>query len=188
MSPLIIYGLITVISALILFVMAIFGAETDVDADVDVDIDVDADVDLDAGGMEVGEFGGPSKLSLKLIFFFLIGFGVLGYISSYLNWTGHHVIWALAGGAVFWYIGYAVLKLLYKQQSNSQIGALSFVGKKATVTVVIPQAGVGEISAGGGDEGPGMHLAARAKDPEKEYKKGDVVTVRSVAGGTATVE
>jgi membrane protein implicated in regulation of membrane protease activity len=190
MWPLIIYGLITVASALLLVVMAVFGAESDVDADVDVDadIDIDADMDVDAGGVEVGEFGGPSKLSLKLLLFFLIGFGILGYLSAHLKWPVHHLLWALAGGAVSWYLGYALLKLLYRQQSNSQVRAAAFVGKKGTVTVPIPKGGVGEISATDGETEQNIYLNARAKDPEKEYKKGEVVTVRSVASGTATVD
>jgi membrane protein implicated in regulation of membrane protease activity len=190
MSALVVYALITVICGILLFVMAVFGADSDVDADVDVDadFDVDAGMDLDAADMDVVEFGGPSRLSLKLILFFLIGFGAIGYVSAYLKWPVHHVMWGLGGGAVAWYIGYAILKILYKQQSSSQVRAASFVGEQAKVTVPIPKAGVGEISAASEKTGQSIYLSARAGDAEKEFKKGDVVTIKSVTGGTATVE
>lgn len=190
MSALVVYALITVICGILLFVMAVFGADTDVDADVDVDTDFDvgADMDLDAGGMEMGEAGGPGILSLKLILFFFIGFGAMGYVSAYLKWPLHHVIWGLLGGAVTWYIGYAVLKLLYKQQSTSQVRAASFVGEQGRITVPIPKGGVGEISAASEKTGQSIYLSARAGNPEKEFNKGDVVTIKSITGGTATVE
>ncbi|MHC4344047.1 MAG: hypothetical protein ACYSUP_05125, partial [Planctomycetota bacterium] len=188
MSALVVYALITVICGILLFVMAVFGADSDVDADVDADFDVAADMDLDAADMDVAEVGGPGKLSLKLILFFFIGFGAMGYVSAYLKWPVHHVIWGLLGGAVAWYIGYAILKMLYKQQSTSQVRAASFVGEQARITVPIPKAGVGEISAASEKTGQSIYLSARAGDPEKEFNKGEVVTIKSVTSGTATVE
>ena len=188
MSALVVYALITVICGILLFIMAVFGADTDVDADVDVDFDVDADMDLDAGDMDVGEVGGPGKLSLKLILFFFVGFGVIGYVSAYLKWPLHHIIWGLLGGVVAWYFGYAVLKMLYKQQSTSQVRAASFVGEQARITVPIPKAGVGEVSAASKKTGQSIYLSARAGDPDREFNKGDVVTIKSITGGTATVE
>jgi len=188
MSPLVIYGLITVVGALVLFMMTIFGAHGDVGADVGGHIGFGMDGDMHAGGMEMGEVGGPSVLSLRLILFFLIGFGLLGYVSYYLQWGLHHIFWAVIGGLVCWYIGYSVLKLLYRQQSNSQVRATTFVGRTARVTAIIPKAGVGEISADDGETGQSIYLNARAADPEKQYDKGQVVTIKSVTGGTATVQ
>jgi membrane protein implicated in regulation of membrane protease activity len=188
MSALVLYALITIISGILLFVMAVFGADSDVDADVDADFDVDADMDLDAAGMDMGEFGSPGILSLKLILFFFIGLGAIGYLSAYLKWPLHHVVWGLLGGAVAWYIGYNILKLLYNQQSTSQVNAAHFVGEKARVTVPIPKAGVGEINAASEKTGQSIYLSARALDPEKQFNKGDIVTIKSVTGGTASVE
>jgi hypothetical protein len=188
MSALVVYALITLICGILLLVMAVFGADSDVDADVDADFDVDADMDFDAADMDVGEVGGPGKLSLKLILFFFIGFGAIGYVSAYLKWPLHHIIWGLLGGAVAWYIGYTILKLLYKQQSSSQVHAALFVGEQARVTVPIPKAGVGEISAASEKTGQSIYLSARALDTEKEFKRGDIVIIKSVTGGTASVE
>ena len=57
MSALVVYALITIIAGILLLVMALFGADSDVDADVDVDTDFDVGVDmgLDSPGMEMGE-------------------------------------------------------------------------------------------------------------------------------------
>lgn len=169
-----------VIPGLLLFLMGIFGADTDVDADLDIDVDVDIDA---------GDLGGPGALSLKLILFFFVGFGVSGYLSVYFEWPLHHILWGLVGGCVAWFIGYQLLKLLYKQQSTSQIKLISFVGKQGRVVVPVPKdGGTGEIEATNKETGQSTFLNARATDPQKEYKKGEFVTIKSVTGKTAVVE
>jgi len=180
---LIIYASICVCSGALLFIMAVFGSDYDTDVDVDVDIDVGG-VDIDGG-----DFGGPGVLSIKLIMFFLIGFGLFGFMAKHLGWPVYHVIVAIAGGAVVWYIGYKLLGLLYSQQSNSQIMARQFVGKGARVTVPIPKGGgTGEIEATDKDTGRSAYFSARATDPDKEHQRGETVKVKSVTGGTAVVE
>jgi len=194
MSVLLIYGLLAVIPGVLLFVMAVFGADTDVDADVefDVDMDVDADADFDMGAdvdIDASDFAAtPGRLSLRLILFFLVGFGLCGYLGAYFKWQLHHVVVALAGGFIAWFLGYQLLKLLYKQQSTSHVKAVSFVGKQARVTVPIPKGGVGEITSTDKKTGKSIHLMARAKQGGREYKQGDIVKIDSVAGGTARVE
>ena len=179
---LIFYGLMAVIPGLILLLMGILGTDTDVDADFDVDADVDLDVDA-------GDLGGPGALSLKLILLFLVGFGASGYVSSYLQWPLHHVLWSLAGGGLAWFLGYQLLKLLYEQQSTSQVKLTSFVGKQGRVVVPIPKdGGTGEIEATNKQTGQSAYFNARASDPQKEYEKGQFVTIKSVTGKTAVVE
>ena len=185
---LIIYAAVCICSGILLFVMAFLGSDYDAEADIDVeaDFDVGADADLD---VDAGEFGGPGKLSLKLIMFFLIGFGLCGFMAVQFDWPVYHVVWALAGGLIVWYIGYKLLGLLYSQQSNSQIRARSFVGKDGRVTVPIPKGGgTGEIEATDKETGRSAYFSARAKDPDKEYKRGETVKVKSVTSGTAVVE
>lgn len=178
MSALLIYGLMVVIPGLILLFMGIFGAETDVDADVDMGVDVD-----------VGDLGGPGALSVKLILLFLVGFGTCGYLSAYLKWPAHHTLWGLIGGCLAWFLGYQLLKLLYEQQSTSQVKLASFVGKQGRVVVPIPkEGGTGEIEATNKLTGQSTYFNARAVDPQKEYNKGEFVTIKSVTGKTAVVE
>ena len=192
MNILLIYGLLAVIPGVLLFVMAVFGADTDVGADVDVDMDVDADADVDMDSdmdIDASDFvSTPGVLSLRLILFFLVGFGLCGYLGAYFKWSLHHVVVALVGGFIAWFLGYQLLKLLYRQQSTSHVKAISFVGKQARVTVPIPKGGVGEITSTDQKTGKSIHLMARAKEKGREYKQGDIVKINSVAGGTARVE
>ena len=182
MSLFLIYGLIAVIPGLLLLFIGIFGA----DADVDADIDIDTDLDINA---EAGDLGGPGALSVKLILFFLVGFGASGYMSVYFKWPVHHVLSGLIGGGIAWFIGYQLLKLLYEQQSSSQVRLTSFIGKQGRVVVPIPKdGGTGEIEAGNEVTGQSTFFNAKATDSNKEYKKGAFVTIKSVTGKTAIVE
>ena len=185
MSVLWIYGLITVIPGLLLFLMLALGADQDMDADVDVDADVDFDADMD---VDAGDFAGPGILGVKLILCFLVGLGLSGFLSASFKWPPHHILYAIVGGFIFWFLAYHVLKWLYSQQSTSQISVSSLVGKPGTVTVPIPEGGVGEVEAAIGDTGRTHHLSARAEDGTKAYKRGDTVTIKAVIGSTATVQ
>ena len=182
MSLFLIYGLMAVIPGLILLVIGIFGADADVDADIDIDADLDLNVDA-------GDLGGPGALSVKLILFFLVGFGASGYLSVYFKWPVHHVLCGLLGGGAAWFLGYQLLKLLYEQQASSQVRLSSFVGKQGRVVVPIPKdGGTGEIEATNEAAGQSKFFIARAADPKKEYEKGAFVTIKSVTGKTAIVE
>ena len=182
MTILLIYALMAVIPGLILLFIGIFGADADVDADIDIDTDLDLNVDA-------GDLGGPGALSVKLILFFLVGFGATGYMSVYFKWPLHHALSGLIGGGTAWFLGYQLLKLLYEQQSSSQVRLTSFIGKKGRVVTPIPKdGGTGEIEATNEEAGQSTYFNARAADPKKDYEKGAFVTIKSVAGKTAIVE
>ena len=183
MTPLMIYGVLTVICGLVLFLMAVLGSDMDMDADVDID----ADFDLD--GMDAADASGPGIFSLKLILIFLIGFGMCGFTAVYLEWQRiPHFIIALIGGTVIWFVCYKALCWLYRQQSSSHVSVESFAGREAKVTVPIPKGGTGEVYSQIKGTQKSVYLNARAKDSQREYKKGDMVTIESVEGKTATVE
>lgn len=189
MSALVIYGLITTVCGGLLFVMAVFGADSDIDMDADVDIDMDMDVDVDADVDVDGlQMGGPSFLSLKLILIFLIGFGLCGFLSVQLKTQLHHVIVGLIGGGALWFVSYQALSWLYRQQSTSHVRAVAFVGEQARVTVPIPAGGTGEVYAQKTKGGKSIYLSATAQDSNKEYAKGESVTIKSVEGTTAIIE
>ena len=182
MSLFLIYGLMAVIPGLLLLIIAIFGADADVDADIDIDADLDLNVDA-------GDLGGPGALSVKLILFFLVGFGASGYLSAYFKWPVHHVLCGLIGGGAAWFLGYQLLKLLYDQQASSQVRLASFVGKQGRIVTPIPKdGGTGEIEATIEETGQSKYFIARAADPEKEFDKGAFVTIKSISGKTAIVE
>jgi membrane protein implicated in regulation of membrane protease activity len=184
MSPLMIYGVITVVCGIILFLMAILGHDIDLDADIDIDIDADVDID----GADTPDTGGPGIFSLKLIMVFLIGFGICGFISTSLKWSVPSIVVALIGGFTIWFICYNALSWLYNQQSTSQVSSASFTGKEAKVTVPIPKGGTGEIYSKIKGTEKSIYLNARSIDADKEFKKGDIVTIESVEGNTATIK
>jgi membrane protein implicated in regulation of membrane protease activity len=160
--------------------MAVLGSDLDVDADVDIDVGVE--------GMDMGDAGGPGIFSVKLVLIFMIGFGICGFTSAYLEWRFPHVISGLIGGSVIWFLSFKALSWLYSQQSTSQVRGTSFVDRQAKVTVPIPKAGTGEVYSQIEGTEKSIYFNARAASPEKEYGKGDVVTIKSVEGKTATVE
>ena len=182
MSPLVIYGLITVVCGIILFLMAILGHDMDLDSDVDIDV-----VDADLGGVDTPEAGGPGIFSLKLIMIFMIGFGTCGFLATKLNWPVPIVI-ALVGGFTIWFICYNALSWLYNQQATSQVSSAAFAGKEARVTVPIPKGGTGEVYSKIHGTEKSIYLNARSKESEREFKKGDIVTIESIEGNTATVK
>lgn len=177
-----VYAAVCICSGILLFLMAFLGSDYDTGADIDIEADVGID-------MDAGEFGGPGILSIKLIMFFLIGFGLCGFMAAHFDWPVFHVFWAMGGGIVFWYAGYRLLGLLYSQQSNSQLRMRMFVGMEGRVTVPIPKGGgTGEIEATDKDTGRSAYFSARSSDPEKEYDRGRTVKIKSVTSGTAVVE
>ncbi|OHB84687.1 MAG: hypothetical protein A2Z38_10340 [Planctomycetes bacterium RBG_19FT_COMBO_48_8] len=182
MTLFLIYGLMAVIPGLLLLFIGIFGADADIDADIDIEADLDLNVDA-------GDLGGPGALSVKLILLFLVGFGASGYLAVYFKWPVHHALCGLIGGGTAWFLGYQLLKLLYEQQSSSQIRLTSFVGKQGRVVVPIPKdGGTGEIEATNEEAGQSTYFNAKAADPGKDYEKGAFVTIKSVTGKTAIVE
>ena len=57
------------------------------------------------------------------------------------------------------------------------------------MVVPIPkEGGTGEIEATNKETGQSAYLNARASDSQKEYGKGEFVTIKSVTGKTAVVE
>ncbi|MFH1777162.1 MAG: hypothetical protein ABH952_06375 [Candidatus Omnitrophota bacterium] len=175
-----IYGLMTVFSAVFLFLIAIGGGDTEVGVDADVDV----------GGFDgnVPESAGPGMLNLKLILSFILGFGAAGYMAVFLSWSIYHVIAGLIGGIVIWFMVYKVLSWLYKQQATSHVRGISFVGAEGTITVPIPKGGAGEIQARNPNTQSCMFFRAVAIDQSKEFARGDIVKIKSVDNGTARVE
>ena len=187
MSIALIYALLAIIPGLLLIVMALFSFDGDADIDVDHDIDLDHDMEMDHD-ISADAGGGPSRLGLKLIFSFIVGFGVTGFLDIHYEWPIPHIIAAVAGGAVTYYIVYRLLKLLYSQQANSQISSSSVIGEKAIITSVILQGSTGEIQTQDPKTGQTIYLRAQAIDQKKEFQKGDEVTIKSVTSGLAKIK
>jgi membrane-bound ClpP family serine protease len=145
--------------------------------------DHDHDHDVDHAGMGDHEIG---VFSPKIIFSFTLGFGAAGSIASAY---GLHSIWCLFSGAVFGLIlgggAYGILALFYKQQASSVIPTESALGKIASVTSEIPDAGLGEV----GVDVRGQYQIYLARSRRgKTIPKGARVKIVENQGGELVVE
>ena len=83
---------------------------------------------------------------------------------------------------------YQFMKLIFKQQANTQIASRSLVGRMGTVTHRITGDTVGEIKVKDPATGLTIDLRAVAPDIKKMIKPGAEVIINSVVGGKANVK
>jgi membrane protein implicated in regulation of membrane protease activity len=104
---------------------------------------------------DAGDADSPKLFSLRIIFAFLMAFGIGGG-SMYLadKSIGVQIITGFLSGVVTAAITYYIMKLLYSQQGNSNLDAADFIGKQASVTVETTNSGSCQIKidSGGGDQ------------------------------------
>jgi membrane protein implicated in regulation of membrane protease activity len=174
------YFWITLIPSALLFVMFILGF------DHEFDFDTDIHGDFDVGGIDVPSE--PGKLGIRLIMSFMIGFGLFGFLAVNLKWPIPHVLSAMMGGSAFWYLMYQFMKLIFKQQANTQVASRTLVGKIGTVTHRITGDNVGEIKVKDPATGLTIDLRAVAPDIKKMIKPGAEVIINSVVDGKANVK
>ena len=180
-----VYALMVIIPAALLLVFLLVGLGEDLEVEADMG---DVDVDVDVGDLDATAVGAPSKIGLKLILAFLIGFGLAGYVVVHYELNVPHVVAGFVGGAAAYTVVYQLLKLLYRQQGNTQVRSARLVGCTAQVTAGIMTGGVGEIRATDPTTGQSIHLPARAADPTATFGVADEVRVKSVSTGLAIVE
>ena len=182
-----VYGLMVILPALLLVIMVVFGIGDDGgDLGGGMEAELEAEGGIEAG--DISEAGGPGYLGIKLIFSFIIGFGLAGFLAFHFQWPIPHILSGLIGGVIVYAAVYQLLKLLYRQQANTLVSSASVMGKKALVTTALLKGGTGEVKAEDPKTGGTIYLRARAVDPEKEYRTGDEVTIVSVFSGTAKIE
>ena len=115
------------------------------------------DHDLTHDVSHIGEGGGPSVFSLRIMAAFLTAFGVGGIVARYYNLSHPAAsgIGVVAGMGMAGVV-YQFAKLLYSQQASSVLRMEGLVGATAEVSVAIPEGGVGQIamsSSGMSDHG-----------------------------------
>jgi hypothetical protein len=161
------------------------GEGPELEADVDIEVEAETEIETEAG-FEAG----PSMLSIRLLLFFTVGFGVFGVIAmTVFNWTGIYAIFAAVAGAfVCYFVAYYVLKLLWKQQVSTQFSVGSLVGCDALVVQKIPAGGIGEIKAKCPNTGLEKYVSAKAADVKQSIDKGEIVTVKNILASTCIVE
>lgn len=150
----------------------IFGHDTD---DVDHDGDVDHDVEPTI-----------SFFSVKVIGTMTMGFGAAGAIAH--QYGADFLVaslWGLGSGCALAVLMYAVLRMVYAQQSSSLVETITAKGRTATVTTSIGENGVGEIGVTVG----GQYMTYLAKSVGgKAIARGRTVTVVEVQGGELLVD
>lgn len=97
-------------------------------------------------GGDGGSADGPGWASPTVLAGAVTGYGLTGFIATRSGLDG---IWALLLGAVVAVaVGFAmisILRTLYRQQGNSQVGRASYEGVSAVVTLSIPPGGKGQV-------------------------------------------
>lgn len=137
-------------------------------------------------GHDAGDADSPKLFSLRVIFAFLMAFGIGGgsmYLSEQ-SVTGQIIVGLLSGAATG-AITYYLMKLLYSFQGNSNIDAINFIGKEATVTVGTTDNGSCQVKldTGGGDD---LYIS---KEKNSVYlRKYDVVKIIGRLGNVLVVE
>ena len=109
----------------------------------------------DLGHGDSGDADSPKLFSLRVIFAFLMAFGIGGG-SMYLSdkAVGLQIVTGFLSGVVTAVLTYYIMKFLYSQQGNSNLDAENFIGKQAAVTVETTNSGSCQIKidSGGGDQ------------------------------------
>ena len=157
-----------------LFVGEIFGADHDAGGH---------EISADHGGL--GDHGGPSILSARIMASFLTAFGVGGVVARYYNLS--HPASSGVGvvaGIVMSSIVYQFARILYSQQASSEVRMSTLVGRSAEISVAIPKGGVGQISLTYGGE-RSEHIA-RSGDG-RALARGTEVVISGLRGDTVIV-
>lgn len=150
------------------------------------DGDLHGDFSHDIGGHDGDQADSPKIFSLRVIFAFLMAFGIGGG-SMFLaerSLIGQLLVGFLAGiatGAVTYYI----MKLLYSFQGNSNIDSANFIGKEATVTIETTGNGSCQVKL---DTGGGDNLYIGKEKNSVPLKKYDVVKIVGILGNVLIVE
>lgn len=149
----------------------------------------DHDVPIHEGGLDHGDLdahGGPSPLGTRVIAAFLTFFGVGGILGQHLE-LGHPASSAIGIG-----LGLAAATvvhrfatLLHSQQASVTLSMRSLVAKPASVTVAIPENGVGAVALTVGLEET-VQLARSADG--RPIELGGEVIIKAVRGSQVIVE
>jgi membrane protein implicated in regulation of membrane protease activity len=148
--------------------------------------DADFGHEFSADGHDAGDADSPKIFSLRVIFAFLMAFGIGGG-AMYLGdkSVGGQIIVGILSGVATGAITYYIMKLLYSFQGNSNIDAANFIGKEATVTVETTNNGSCQVKL---DTGGGDDLYIGKEKNSVPLKKYDVVKIVGRLGNVLIVE
>ncbi len=183
-----IYAVIGAVGFLILVLMLVVGEVFGGDHDLgggDVGGDIGGDIGADHAG-EFGHEGGPSIFSTRIMAAFLTAFGVGGVVARFFD-LSHPAASGIgvACGLVFAGIVYQFARILYAQQSSSEVQLAALVGQTAQVAVGIPEGGVGQVTLV--HAGERTTQIARSRDGHA-IPVGNDVRISALAGEIVIVE
>jgi membrane protein implicated in regulation of membrane protease activity len=147
----------------------------------------DHDLGAHDGAIEhaVGDLGGPSVFSSRIMSAFVTSFGVGGVVGRYYNLSHPAASGVgIATGVVMAGLVYQFAKILYSQQASSEVQMSRLVGRSAEVTVAIPADGVGQISLS--VSGERSEHVARSKDG-RAVARGTQVVITALGGDSVVV-
>ena len=148
--------------------------------------DGDFNHDFSSDGHDGGDADSPKIFSLRVIFAFLMSFGIGGgsMLLADKSLISQLIVGFLAGvftGAITYYI----MKMLYSFQGNSNIDSETFIGKEASVTVETTNSGSCQIKI---DSGGGDQLFLAHEKNGKKVKQNEIVKIIGRLGSVLVIE
>lgn len=148
--------------------------------------DADFGHEFSAGGHDAGDADSPKIFSLRVIFAFLMAFGIGGGAMFLADkaLAGQLIVGFLSGvatGAITYYL----MKFLYSFQGNSNLDSETFIGKNAQVTVETTNSGSSQVKV---DSGGGDQLFMAKEKNSVPLKLHDIVKVVGRLGTVLIVE
>ena len=135
-----------------------------------------------ADGMDAGDVadGSPKVFSLRVIFAFLLAFGIGGGAMFYSDYSiaAQIIVGFLAGvatGAFTWWM----FKVLYKMQGASNVNSDDFIGMNGSISIGTSQSGKAKVRINS-TSGPIEFMCKEAND--KKLKNGDSVAISGKIG------
>jgi membrane protein implicated in regulation of membrane protease activity len=129
---------------------------------------------------------GPSPLSLRTISIFFTIFGATGAISMYYGASALlATIFGMIMGFIFGWIVFRIIKMVYRQQGNSNIDMTEFSGLIARTITLITSNSPGEVVVSVG--GQRRTVLAYAKSGE-QIPTGSQVKIVEINGNSVVVE
>lgn len=139
----------------------------------------------DGGMMHDGDMA-SDILNIRNLLIFGVGFGAAGLIAHRLGQNPFVAsFWGLGFGFVMVVAAVAFYHNIRSQESNSLSDHSTLVGRKANVTIDIPESGLGEVATSN-VHGSVVNLAAQSQDGP--HKAGSTVDIVTVTGNTAIVK
>lgn len=142
--------------------------------------------DFGGDGHDGGDADSPKVFSLRVIFSFLMAFGIGGgamYLSD--KSIGGQIVVGLLSGVATGAITFYLTKLLYSFQGNSNIDSADFIGKSASVTVETTNTGSCQVRV---DSGGGDQLFLAKEKNGNLLKQHETVKIVGRLGSTLIVE